>query len=211
MRRTLFLNLVSAGALFAQLSGGNPGQTPSTPPTLPGQTTPGQGPGLNGPMGQASDTMSGKIDDKRFAKDAAVSVMINTELGKLAAQKASRDDIKQFGQKVVDEHTRANDQLKQVASKENIAIPDALDAKHQSQVDKLSKLSGEEFDKAYVKDQLKDLQAEVRDLNAEAQNGGDPNVKAFASSALPTVQQHVELAKNLNKSEKNAAKQAKAQ
>jgi putative membrane protein len=73
-----------------------------------------------------------KVDDKKFAKDAALGGMAEVQLGKLATQKASRDDIKQFGQKMVDDHTKANDQLKELASKENIPIPDALDSKHQA-------------------------------------------------------------------------------
>lgn len=210
MKQTFFVNLVSAGVfLCAQVASvalaQNPGSTmPSgQAPTTP-QSTPGQSPGLNTPP--TYDTMPSRIDDKRFAKDAAVGALMNVELGKLASQKASRDDIKQFGQKMVDDHTKANDQLKQLAGKENISLPDGLDSKHQSRVDKLSKLSGEDFDKAYVKDQLKDQQAQIRDFNAESQNGSDPNVKAFASNMLPTLQQNLELAKNLNKSEKNAPK-----
>jgi len=99
-------------------------------------------------------------------------------------------------------HTKATDQLKEVASKENISIPDALDSKHQSRVDKLSKLSGQDFDKAFVKEQLKDHQSEVRDFSAEAQSGTDPTVKEFASNMLPTLQQELDTIKNLNKSEK---------
>jgi putative membrane protein len=97
----------------------------------------------------STDSMA-KVDDKKFAKDAALGGMAEVQLGKLATQKASRDDIKQFGQKIVDDHTKANDQLKELASKENIPIPDALDSKHQARIDKLSKLSGENFDKAFV-------------------------------------------------------------
>lgn len=151
------------------------------------------------------------MDDKKFVKDAALGGMAEVELGKLAAQKASREDVKQFGQKMVDDHTKANDQLKQVASQANIPLPGALDSKHQSRIDKLSKLSGEEFDKAYLKDQLKDHQADVNEFKDEAQNGTDPKVKAFASEVLPTLQQHLDLVKSLNKSEKNAAKASKAQ
>jgi putative membrane protein len=206
MTRKLLLSLVSSVVsicmqpMLAQSPGG--GGMRSTPSTSPGQTAPGQTPGVNGPTSQnATDTMA-KVDDKKFAKDAALGGMAEVELGKLAAQKASRDDIKQFGQKIVDDHTKANDQLKEVASKENIPIPDALDSKHQARIDKLSKLSGENFDKAFVKDQIKDHQAEVRDFSAEAQGGQDPNVKTFASNVLPTLQQHLEQVKDLNKSEK---------
>jgi len=222
MTRKVLLTFVCAGAFLgfqpsslafaqnpaAQNPAGMPGgQTPSTPPTLPSQTA-----GANNPMGSNTpETMPTRVDDKKFVKEAALGGMSEVELGKLAVQKSSNDQVKQFAQKMVDDHTKANDQLKQVASKENIPVPDALDSKHQAEINKLSKLSGNDFDKAYTKEAVKDHQTDVRDFNAEAQGGADPNVKAFASTTLPTLQQHLELAKNLNKSEKNAAKQAKGQ
>ena len=218
MKKTLFLSLACAGAFlcsqpsnlaFAQAPGGAPsGQSPSTPSTFPGQNSPNR-PGANDPLGNNNpntNSAPSKADDKKFVKEAALGGMTEVELGKLAAQKASRDDVKQFGQKMVDDHTKANDQLKQIASKENMSVPDALDSKHQSRIDKLSKLSGADFDKAYIKDQLKDHQTDMKEFSAEAQSGMDPNVKTFASSTLPTLQEHLEMAKNLNKSEKSAAK-----
>ena len=219
--RRLLLSLVCSGAFLclepsmavAQRTGGaTAGQNPSTPGATPGQNNPGQTPGVNGPAGtNTPDTMTAKVDDKKFVKDAALGGLTEVELGKLAAQKASNEDVKKFAQNMVDDHTKANDELKQVASKENMPIPDALDSKHKSRIDKLSKLSGEAFDKAYVKDQLKDHQEDVREFNAEAQNGNDPNVKAFASTTLPTLQHHLDMVKDLNKSEKNAGKQNKGQ
>jgi putative membrane protein len=221
MRRTLFLSLVCTGAFLcvqpvnitlAQNPGGTPsGQNPSTPSTFPGQTSPNQPSGANGPAGVNTTATPAKVDDKKFVKDAAMGGMAEVELGKLATQKASRDDVKQFGQRMVDDHTKANDQLKQVASKENISIPESLDSKHQSRIDKLSKLSGTDFDKAYIKDQLKDHQTDVKEFSAEAQGGTDPNIKAFASNTLPILQEHLNMVKNLNKSEKNAAKQTQGQ
>jgi putative membrane protein len=218
MRQKLLLSLVCAGAFlgvqnlaFAQTPGGQSpggmpsGQSPSTPSTFPSQQQ-----GTNDRMGTNTPEMApAKVDDKKFLKEAALGGMTEVELGKLAAQKASSEDVKQFAQKMVDDHTKMGDQLKQVASKDNITLPDALDSKHQSQINKLSKLSGADFDKAYAKEQLKGHQSDIKDFTAEAQSGTDPNVKAFAASALPTLQQHLELAKNLNKSEKNAGKQAK--
>ncbi len=121
----------------------NPGvpgaQGPANPTTLPDNTTP----------------PPTKVDDKKFLKDAAMGGMLEMELGKLATQKASSDEVKQFGQKMMDDHTRANDDLKQLAAKENVKIPDSIDSRHQARIDKLSKLSGPQFDKAYMKDQLK--------------------------------------------------------
>lgn len=225
MRRILFLSLVCAGVLCvqpvmlvqAQTPGGVPSgqpQSPSTPSTFPGQNSPNRSPGANGPMdtnNPDASTMSAKMDDKKFLKDAALGGMTEVELGKLATQKASRDDVKQFGQKMVDDHGKANDQLKQVASQEKIPVPDTLDSKHQSRIDKLSKLSGENFDKAYVKDQLKDHQTDVKEFNTEAQSGTNPNIKSFAASTLPTLQHHLDMVKEMSKSGKGSAKQTQGQ
>ncbi len=143
-----------------------------------------------------------KVDDKKFVKDAALGGMTEVELGKLATQKASSDAVKQFAQKMVDDHTKANDQLNEIAGKENINVPDSLDSKHQSRINKLSKLSGPDFDKAYIRDQIKDHQSDVSDFKNEAQYGSDPNIKQFASNTLPTLQEHLSTVKDLNKKTK---------
>jgi putative membrane protein len=206
MKRISTFSLVSAGLflslqlLLAQFPGGGPpGQGPTTPSTFPG-TSPN--PRDNGPLGTGIPETSprSKVDDRKFAKDATVAGMTNVEMGRLALEKASSDDIRQFGKKLLDEQTQANDRLKELASQDNISVPDALDTKHQSQIDKLSKLSGAEFDKAYLKEQLKNHEVQVRDFSEEAQRGTDPSVKSFAAGMLPKLQRQLELARNLNKS-----------
>jgi putative membrane protein len=146
-----------------------------------------------------------KVDDKKFVKEAAMGGMAEVELGKLAEQKASSDAVKQFAQKMVTDHTKVNDELKQIASQANVNVPDQLGKKYQSRIDKLSKLSGADFDKAYIKDQLKDHKSDVSDFQSESQNGTIPAVKDFAAKNLPTLEQHLDLAKNLSKSEKTMA------
>jgi len=212
MRRLALVTLVSAGAflcpaaLLAQIpgaGGGPPGQAPvGTPSTFPGQTPP---PGAAGPSGTAAPaSFPSRVDDRQFARDAAIAGLSSAELGKLAAAKGSSEDVRQFGHKLVDDHTKTNDRLKEVAGKANIEIPDSLDSKHQSQVDKIAKLSGPEFDKAFLKQQLKEQESEVRDFSDEAQGGTDPNVKTFAAGTLPDLQHQLETAKTLNKSAKKS-------
>ncbi len=207
MRKTLF-NCLFLSGLSLTVTGGSlalsqsPGSQPqSMPQQRPSATAPGaENSGMN-PDGNTG-TSGRKMDDKKFVKDAAIGGLTEVELGKLAAQKASSDDVKQFGQKMVDDHTKANDQLKEIASKESIEVPATLDSKHQARVDKLSKLSGDAFDKAYVKDQLKDHQQDVSEFQAEAQTGSDPNLKQFASTTLPTLQEHLNMVKGLNNKSK---------
>lgn len=183
--------------------GAGAGAGQSGPQSMPQRQTPGTSTDANN---TPANPPSSKIDDRKFMRDAALGGMTEVELGKLAVQKASSDGVKQFGQKMIDDHTKANDQLKELATRGSVQLPDSLDSKHQSRIDKLSKLSGEQFDKAYVKDQLKDHEADVKEFNEEAQNGSEPHVKAFAASTLPTLQQHLEMVKELNKSGKQMAK-----
>lgn len=194
----------STGAAVAQAGGQMP--TPSGPPSQPQMNPPGQNPPGQNPATMPDNTMPTRVDDKKFLKDAAQGGMAEVELGKLAAQKATSPDVKQFGQKMVDDHTKANDQLKELASKESVSIPDGLDSKHQSRIDKLSKLSGPQFDKAYMKDQLRDHEQDVQEFKSEAQYGTDPNIKQFATQTLPVLQQHLELAKNVDKTTKKEGK-----
>lgn len=215
MRHTLSNHLVLSSVSFcilgisvAMAQAPGAGQSPSTPQSSPSSRQ--ASPNANGPagpqtQGNAPEPLTTKVDDKKFVKDAALGGMAEVELGKLATQKAASDAVKQFGQKMVDDHTKANEQLKEVAGKENITIPDSLDSKHQSRIEKLSKLTGPNFDKAYIKDQVKDHKQDVSEFKSEADNGSDPNIKQFASNTLPILEQHLTLAKDLSKTEKKTA------
>jgi putative membrane protein len=141
-----------------------------------------------------------KWDDKKFVKEAAIGGMAEVELGKLAQQKASSDAVKQFGQKMVNDHSKANEELKAAATKDGLELPTELDKKHQKLMDKLSKLSGPEFDKAYIKNMVKDHKKDVSEFQDEASKGTMPGIKEFAQKTLPTLEQHLQMVKDLNKS-----------
>lgn len=196
-------SLGSASLIWAQNPGGGAPAGGSAPPPG-GMPTAGASSGGAG-MAPMDTPMQNRVDDKKFLKDATMGSMTEVQLGKLAAEKGSTDGVKQYGQKLASDHARATEELKETAAKENIQIPDSLDSKHQSKVDKLAKLSGPEFDHAFVKDQMKDHQKDVDDFQAEAQHGTNPNVKTVAAKELPTLQQHLAEAKDLSK-QKSAAK-----
>ena len=206
MRRDLLLRFTFTGASLCLISGSPAlaqGHGVGAPTSQPASRSNPNDP--NSPLNTNRDMRIQRADDNKFLKDAAIGGMIEVELGKIAAQKASSDAVKQFAQKMVDDHTKANEALKQVASRANINVPDALDSKHQSRVDKLSKLSGTEFDRAYIKDQLKDHQQDVKEFQNEAENGNQEEVKNFASKTLPTLQEHLSMAKELNIQKDNTA------
>jgi len=138
--------------------------------------------------------------DSKFAMNAAQGGMMEVELGKVAVKNASSDKVKQFGQRMIDDHSKAGDELKSVASKENITLPTELDAKHKAMVDKMSAMSGTAFDRAYMNDMVKDHQQDVAEFQKEANSGSNADLKAFAGKTLPTLQEHLKLAQDTNAS-----------
>ncbi|HEX4750837.1 MAG TPA: DUF4142 domain-containing protein [Bryobacteraceae bacterium] len=133
--------------------------------------------------------------DTTFAMKAAQGGIAEVKLGQLVVDKASNPDVKAFGQRMVDDHTKLNDEMKQVASKENMSLPTDMDAKDQSEYQKLSQLSGSAFDKAYMKDMVKDHEMDIKEFQKEANSGKDPRIKQLASTALPILQSHLSMAK----------------
>ena len=143
----------------------------------------------------AGKSGSKKMDDV-FAKKAAAGGMAEVEMGKLAADKATNDDVKAFGKRMVDDHTKAGEQLKQIAEQEKIQLPTDLSAKDKAEKDRLSKLSGAAFDRAYINHMVTDHKKDVADFQKEANNGQDEAIKNFAQQTLPTLQDHLKQAED---------------
>ncbi|PYO20251.1 MAG: DUF4142 domain-containing protein [Candidatus Rokuibacteriota bacterium] len=106
--------------------------------------------------------------DQHFMKEAAEGGMAEVQLGQLASQRASSDSVKQFGKRMADDHQKAADELKQLASQKGVALPTSLDRGHQRLYDRLSKLSGADFDRAYMKEMVKDHDRDVKAFRHEA-------------------------------------------
>ena len=132
--------------------------------------------------------------DRAFAQKAAIGGMAEVELGKLAQQKAASERVKQFGARMVADHSKANDELKQIAGGKGLALPSDLDAKHKAKLARMQKLAGAAFDRAYMDDMLADHKHDVADFQKEASSGRDGDLKSFASKTLPTLQDHLKLA-----------------
>ena len=147
-----------------------------------------------------SGTNQVPMADQHFMMKAAQGGMAEVELGKLAAEKGSSDEVKKFGQRMVDDHSKAGDQLKQIASEKGIALPQQLSAKDRALKDRLSKLNGEEFDKAYLSDMVKDHTQDATDFQRERTSGADSDIKDFAAKTLPTIQDHLRQAKEITPS-----------
>ena len=190
---------------------------------------------------QMSSSTALSSADREFIMKAADGGMAEVELGRLAVNKASNSDVKTFAQRMIDDHSKANDELKQLAQTKNITLPDwqamastsmthsetmmnnpsgststsqkdqtksnthstmstkdhQMMMEHQKTIDKLSKLSGADFDKAYMSDMLKDHEKDVAMFEKEANSGKDADVKAWANTTLPTLRDHLQMARDI--------------
>lgn len=153
----------------------------------------GQTNGMSG--GSASLTMA----DQKFMTNAAEGGMLEVKLGELAGQKGTRDDVKNFGQKMVTDHTQINNDLKAVASQKGIPLPDMLDAKHQKIYEKLAALSGTDFDNTYIATMLKAHKADARLFKKESDTS-DADLKSFVDKSLPVIQDHLNMIEGMSKS-----------
>jgi putative membrane protein len=132
--------------------------------------------------------------DKTFATEAAHGGLAEVQMGQLALQKASSPQVKEFAQRMVTDHTQANQDLMQLAKAENLTLPTQLDPKHKSEMDRLSAMSGNAFDAAYMQHMVQDHKKTVADFQKQAQSGSDPALKSFAQKYLPIIQQHLQMA-----------------
>lgn len=146
---------------------------------------------------RTSHEATGSVDPKAFIKEAAVGGMAEVRLGKLAQERASSDDVKDFGKRMVEDHTKVNQDLQALAAQKKVELPTDLDAKHQALYDRLSKLSGEAFDRAYMQEMLADHRTDVAAFK-KASSSSDPDVQAFASRSLPTLEEHLALAERVH-------------
>jgi putative membrane protein len=127
--------------------------------------------------------------------DAALGGMTEVELGKLASTKATNPEVKKFGQMMVTDHSKANEELKALAAKKNFKLPTELDSSHKSMLDEMKGKSGGDFDEDYVEAMVDDHEDDVAAFEKQAQNSPDPDVKAFAAKTLPTLKKHLDAIK----------------
>jgi putative membrane protein len=148
---------------------------------------------------QAEDRSSkAATSDQSFLTEAVAGGLAEVELGQLAAEKSSNPEIKKFAERMVTDHGKANDQLKQIAAQKGIDLPTEPSATHKATKERLSKLSGDEFDKAYMSNMLSDHKKDVAAFRKESTEGKDPELKEFATKTLPTLEGHLKEAESIS-------------
>jgi len=183
--------LFSGVALFAACNGNNSNTSTSTSDstnTTDTSTTAATNPDT---MNTAGNAM---IDEntKDFVNKAATGGMEEVELGNLAQQKATNQRLKDFGKMMVDDHTKANDELKTLAAKKSIDVPTAVTDDQRKDIDKLSKKSGADFDKAYENMMVDDHKKDIDEFKKAENKVNDNDIKNFAINTLPTLEKHLD-------------------
>ncbi|WP_428656146.1 DUF4142 domain-containing protein [Runella sp.] len=138
-------------------------------------------------------------EDADFMMEAASGGMMEVELGQLASNKAVSSDVKKFAKMIVTDHTKANNELKALASQKNITIPAMLSEKHQKMVNDLTAKTGKEFDKKYIDMMVDDHKEDIKKFEKASEKCNDADVKAFAAKTLPTLKHHLEMAEKTEK------------
>ncbi len=136
-------------------------------------------------------------DGSEFMTMAASGGMMEVQLGTLAQQKATNPKVKDFGKMMVDDHTKANEELKALAAQKNITLPQTLSEKHQKHVDDLSAKTGKDFDEAYMDLMTSDHKEDIDEFKEAADDAKDTDIKAFAQKTLPVLQKHLDAAQSI--------------
>ena len=152
----------------------------------------------------AADDGGLSMPERKFVVTAAQGNLLEVSAGKLAAQRASDPTVREFGQRMVTDHTAANEGLKSLADSKNVTLPDAVSDDQHTALGKLEGLNGIDFDKAYSQMMVDDHVADIGDFEKEVKGGKDPDVKAFAQETLPTLRHHLMLANRLSGQQKKS-------
>ena len=218
MIRTNYLKALPAALLALGFAAGAMAQPPSTAQQnatgAPSATT--QGTNLPSATGRSAKSTKSSLShsDRKFIEDAAKGGMAEVQLAKLAQQRASSPEVKQFAQRMEQDHSKANEELRQLAQAKGVTMPGGPKAGAKHEERKLSKLQGQDFDREYMDYMVKDHTKDVKEFKKQAQKAKDADVKSFAQQTAPKLEEHLQLAQNTDaavggKQAKKSGKEAK--
>ena len=156
--------------------------------------TPPQDPAATAARPQSAKTSAAQAlsaADRTFLIKAAEGGKAEVELAQLAQQRASSDDVKALAKRIAEDHQQANHDLEAIAGQKNVSFPDSLNPEHAALKAKLEAASGVDFDRQYVGTMIEDHNRDIAEFQHIASQSTDPDIKAFASKTLPTLQEHL--------------------
>jgi putative membrane protein len=134
-------------------------------------------------------------DSTDFLKAASQGGSMEVSLGSMAQEKAESEAVKQFGETMVNDHSMANEKLKELASAKDVTLPDELKPEQMTLIENLSQLSGHDFDVGYMSAMVEDHEKDVKEFHEQAEEGDDQDVKQFAAETVATLEKHLQMAK----------------
>ncbi len=179
--------LVAVGMFTASACTNTARQEQAT--TEPSQPATGQGQSTTG-----SNQNGLSSSEREFVTQVVQDSMAEVQLGQLASQRALRDEVKQFGQRMVRDHTQVHNELKQLAAQKGITLPQDSGDEHREVMENLSKLSGADFDRAYMNSMATE---DLSSFEREAQQGQDQDLKAWTTKTLPMLLEHLRIARSI--------------
>jgi putative membrane protein len=179
-------------AQMGQQPSGAAGQTP-------GQTSGQNNPAMDSQMNSMNRPGQPSPMDKMFVSKALQGGMAEVQLGQLTLQKSNNDQVKQFAQKMIDDHTRLGEQMKPVAQQLGVPEPKGISKKDKSTIAKLQGLSGSAYDEAYIKDMVKDHKQDLSEFQTEASSGQDQTVKDAATQGSKVIAEHLQMIQQIAK------------
>lgn len=201
-RNTLIFPLLIAAALGCHRESTTETSSSTATPTdtsVASATTDTTGTSSTLPATASTTATTLSHDDQEFVTKAAEGGMAEVSLGNLAASKGVSADVKAFGNRMATDHGKANDELKTLASGKGVVLPVEMDKESKETSDKLSGKSGKDFDKEYMEAMVKDHEKDVKEFEKASKDAKDPDVKAWAAKTLPTLQDHLKMAKETEK------------
>ncbi len=186
--------VLSLGFSMGALAQGSAGSSDSTLSNRSDSMTSQAATSASNGKAASSDKMA--KSDRRFLEEAYIGSMAEVRLGKLAQDKAASQEVKDFGQRMVDDHTKEIENLSKIAKEEGVKLPSQLDSKHQKTYDRLAKLSGAEFDRAYMKEMTSDHKKDVSEYEHAAKSAKDDQLQQHAKQEVTTLREHEKLAQS---------------
>ena len=194
-KKTLALagSILLCGSMGLAQQTGNPGGG------VPGQGSPGSNSSMNSQMNGMQVANQPSPTDRLFVAKAMQGSQAEVQLGQLTLQKSQNEQVKQFAQRMIDDHTKLNDQMKPVAQQLGVTVPNQPSKKDRQTIAKLQALSGPAYDQAYIKDMVKDHKQDLSDFQMEASSGQDQTVKDAATQGSQVIAQHLQMIQQIAK------------
>jgi putative membrane protein len=216
MKRTPTLKMLPVALLSLGFAAGALAQTASPNPAPSSSTNAAQtARDIPAASGRAKDAGKSSLShgERKFIEEAAKGGMAEVELGQFAQEHASNPQVKQFAQKMVQDHSKANEELRSLAQAKGVTVPSGPKHAENHEMSKLAKLQGDAFDREYMDHMVKDHQKDVKEFQKQADRAKDEDVRKFAANTVPTLQEHLNLAQQADAAVggKQASKQSNKQ